>query len=270
MKFVAGVVLYNPDEKNILRIKELNNKSLFDKIFVYDNSNDSHADQFHEEEIEYITNLTNDGLAKPYNRMIDISLKENADFLCLLDQDSDYATDEIDNMFQFLRENQSAVSNSVIVAPRSYTVNVPRVKRGRSITSVDYAINSGSFLQLRLIKQAKLRYDEHIFLDGVDYEFGWQIRDLGYEISIYEDSVFEQNLGYRLNEHDGFTHHNAFRYFLIAKNRRYIYRKHCGVVKGAILAAVKNFYMFFRILRHEDDKTEKMIACIKGMTCWRV
>lgn len=270
MKFVAGVVLYNPDEKNILWIKELNNRSLFDKIFVYDNSNESHANRFCEEDIEYITNLTNDGLAKPYNRMIDISLKENADYLCLLDQDSDYAPDEIDNMIRFLAENTNELNDSIIIAPRSYAVNSPRVKRGRYLTSVDYAINSGSFLQLRLLKRTKLRYDEHIFLDGVDYEFGWQIRDVGYKTSIYEDSVFEQNLGYRTSEDDRFTHHNALRYCLIAKNRRYIYRKHCGVVKGSILATIKNIYLCGRILLHEDDKKEKMISCIKGMTCWRV
>ncbi|MGN8631789.1 glycosyltransferase [Blautia sp. HCP3S3_G3] len=270
MKFIAGIVLYNPEEKNLLWIKELNYKTIFDKILIYDNSKDNHVGFFSSEKITYITNQTNDGLSKPYNRMIEISINENADYLCLLDQDSDYSPEEINNMILFLRENTNSVSDSVIIAPRSYAVNTPRVERGNYLTSVDYAINSGSFLQLRLIKKTELRYDEHIFLDGVDFEFGWQIRDLGYKISIYEDSVYEQNLGYKLGEDDRFTHHNAFRYYLITKNRRYIYRKHCGIVKGSMFAAIKNIFLCGRILWHEDNKIEKMISCIKGMTCWRV
>lgn len=269
MKVVVGVVLYNPNEKNVRWIRKLNKESLFSKLLVYDNSNENHENCFDNQDIVYITTLKNEGLSKPYNQMIDIALQEGADFLCLLDQDSDYEIDEIAKMIRFLELKPTEIQDSIIIAPRSYAVNSPRVTRGNYLTTVEFAINSGSFLQLELIKKAQLRYDEQIFLDGVDYEFGWQIIDAGYKTKIFEDSVLEQNLGYTLSEDDRFTHHSAFRYYLIAKNRRYIYRKHKGPVRGEVLAMLKNIYLCARILRHEDERREKLIACIKGMICRR-
>lgn len=265
MKFYAGVVLYNPNKKNIEWVRSIRDSGLFSDVLIYDNSLISHAGDFIDAGNSYISNLSNDGLSKAYNSMIEKAILEKADFLCLLDQDSDYVPEEIEKMISFLDTCFDKINDSVIIAPRSYTANSKRVSRGDYITEVDFAINSGSFLQLRIIATTGLRYDEEIFLDGVDYEFGMQIKEAGYRTIVYENSVLEQNLGYQIKDDDHFTHHGEKRYYLISHNRKYIFRKHKGVLKGTLEAMLYNFVLCFKIIAFEDEKIKKLFSCIKGM-----
>ena len=265
MKVIAGVVLFNPQKENIIWIKTLVEGKIFDKFIIFDNSTTSHENLFDDTKIQYIFNGSNDGLSKPYNIMIDLALDDSADFLCLLDQDSDYSITEINNMILFLQTEPSDLNDAIIGAPRSYVITSKRVNRREQLTTVDFAINSGSFLQLKLIRNTGLRYDEQVFLDGVDYEFGWQISKAGFKTKIYENSILEQNLGYCNEQDNRFTHHAAFRYFLIAKNRKYIYRKHKGLCKGFLIASLKNIYLCGKIIIYEDEKWAKLVSCVKGM-----
>lgn len=263
MKYCLGIVLYNPREESLERIRKYNRSVLFSKIIIYDNSLVSHKEIL-PPNIIFLRTGKNDGLSKPYNDMIKLAIEADMDYLCLLDQDSDYCILEIEKMIKFLDSCPSTSLHAAVLAPRTYKVGSKRVDRSESITSVKYAINSGSFLNLKIINHLNLRYDERVYIDGVDYDFGWQIRAAGYKSLIYENSVFEQSLGYS-SGNSRFSHHSSVRYYLIAHNRKYIYTKHIGFFLGGSIALLKNLLLIIKILLYEDQKRIKVRYCFKGI-----
>lgn len=263
MKVYAGIVLYNPQKGDLDNILKIIKNGIFNKIIIYDNSEVSINLFLNNLNVEYIFNGKNDGLAIPYNKMLKKTIEEKADFLCLLDQDSNYDKNEIEKMLIFLSNNQEKIKSSAIVAPRSYFERAKHIERCEKLTPVKFAINSGSFLNISIIQKYCLFYDENIFLDGVDYEYGLQIRKKGLKTLIYENSVLEQKLGYN-SKGSKFTKHSANRYYYIAHNRKFIYQKYNGRL-GILLANLKNLFLLLKILIYEEEKNKKIKSCLKGI-----
>ena len=260
-----GIVFYNPTQTDIARVNKYATCNLFAGIYVYDNSSSSHQKKL-SPLVHYIHCAKNQGLSIPYNRMIEQSIENGSDYLCLLDQDSDFPLKEIKKIVEAIEKHNEGLTNTAIIAPRIYTRasiknrNLPRPV----FTTVSMAINSGSFLNMNYIKKHQLRYDENIFLDGVDYDFCWTISEKKCEVKIYEGSTFVQNLGYEIAKHPTFNAHSSIRYYYIAHNRKYVYRKHFGWRRGTYKMMRRNLSTFIRILRYEENRLSKAIALLRG------
>lgn len=262
MEFAIGYVLYNPTKKQINTINSIAQSQLYKTVLVYDNSSETHADLL-DANVIYYTNLNNDGLPKAYNHFLDIVEEENIDYICLMDQDSSYPIQEMKNMMEFLA--CESMDNVLVIGPRSYAAVSVKVPRAKKISCADYIINSGSFINLRLTKEYKLRYDEKIFLDRVDYDFCMNAHRLGLDVNIYEDSVLIQELGYSKKVLGKmYCRHAAIRYYYIIKARNYTNVKYKGRFFGHIISLIQNVWTMLNVLIYEDNKLKKLCSCIRA------
>ena len=259
-----GVVLYNPSLEELIKIEDYAYSQLFDQIYIYDNSPERIDYSFNSPICQYKFQNENRGLAKPYNEMILIAEDEGYDYLCIMDQDSSFIIDEI----RKLQDAINLYSDTSTIAAFCPTI----LKKGfedfahQSVwKEVAWSINSGTFLNIKCLSIDKLKYDEKIFLDGLDYDFCMTARNKGCSIMQYSGSILVQSFGYQIKEKQSFTYHSAFRYYLIAHNRKYIYKKHFGKILGLCYAQVKNIVLSFRILFNEEDKLNKFLSCCKGI-----
>lgn len=265
MKFSICIVLYNPTEKDLLQIRRYSEMNIFEKIFIFDNSVTMLQD-LHLPHTEYIFLNGNYGLSIPYNILIEKEIGKR-DFLSIMDQDSMFDFDNISILIKYIENNANDLSNVAIIGPeilKSCNNNKNQFNQLPCCHEVAWTINSGSFLNLKVFADYGLRYDEKIFLDGVDYEMGLQCKKHNLKILVLSESKLIQNFGYSSKKNARFQKHAPFRYYLISKNRKYIYIKYYGFI-GLVFAQLKNINLLFKIIRHEDSKIEKIKSCIKGI-----
>ncbi|TXT18485.1 MAG: hypothetical protein FD133_847 [Erysipelotrichaceae bacterium] len=131
--------------------------------------------------IRYISKGKNLGLSKAYNLGLDMIL-ENPDFgnwMITLDQDTHLPFDYLDEVLKISQctphedvycPNVISAQGEIspIILRRDYTANF-------HMSGIEYlgCINSGLMWSVGLVKS--LRYDEHIFLDMVDYDIFMQL-----------------------------------------------------------------------------------------------
>ena len=257
MIYNLGIVLYKPTNEIIKKVNAICSYSVWDKVFVYVNSKVDESSLIQSATI--LGECENHGLSKPYNCFINLS--NNADYLCVMDQDSIFEEQEIMNIVSFINKSDN-LQKVGIVAPRSFAAVSKDVQRGDRTSFAKYVINSGSFINLDFVRRNNLRYDEKIFLDGLDYDFCWQIRKVGGAIVIYENSVLLQDLGTTTSKRK--CNHSPIRFFYMASSRRYTYQKFKGKIVGWIISFMKTISNVFKIVFYEDSKLAKIKHCFKG------
>lgn len=257
--FNLGVVVYCPTEEQLDRISYYSKSGFWNKIIVINNTPDSSL-SFDDNKIVLINNRKNLGLSKPYNMFI--SMSKDADYLCLMDQDSIYSDSETKNMIDFINNSDDALSNTCIIAPRSYASVSKKVLREKKLTKTDFVINSGSFLNIKILREKNIQYDENIFLDYLDYDFCYTIKKMGLDIFIYEDSVLYQSLGYEDNGKH--ANHSPIRFYYACSARKYSLIKNHGHFIGVLLSFFKVCKNIVYIVVNEDSKRLKIKNCLKA------
>lgn len=266
MRFFIGYVLYKPDAEQIERINAVTGEHVFEKTLVFDNSDVSHEDAL-DDEIEYMTELKNDGLSTRYNRFLALAKEQGADYLCIMDQDSDYPVEEMRNMTEFLSTHD--MSGVAIVAPRIYAqlnADKENAARSDSLTDVDdFVLNSGSFINMAEVAEHDLSYDENIFLDMNDREFCWAAKKKGLSIKIYENSLMWQLVGI-VTERKGkkVMTRSPERYFYVMNGRKYLYQKYKGKFVGTMRSFFRTIGSIGKIILHDDHKFKKIKYCLRG------
>ncbi len=263
-KFCIGIVLYNPTPQDLKRLEQYITCGLFEEVLVYDNSSMSHQARI-PIGIKYVCFGKNQALAIPYNKMISHCLAKHYDYLCLMDQDSNYPLEEIKKLIDFMNAHSKDLKNTAIIAPRVYTrSDKPKRPRTSTLTLAKWVINSGSFLNLVFLKEKNLFYDEKIFLDALDFDFCWCVHEKGGAVQIYEDSVFTQNMGQTVKG-SFFRGHAPTRYYTIVHNKKHIHRKHLGYLLGSAVAIIKTGSTISKVLLYEENKWPKLKNCLKGL-----
>lgn len=263
-KFCMGVVVYNPTITELENIEAYAGSGLFDLIMIYDNSPEKIGYSFKHPICRCKFQNENSGLAKPYNEMIVTAEQNGFDYLCIMDQDSSYNQDEI-------RRMQNAIniyadpSNVAAFCPVVLKKGFEDYERKKEWIEAEWCINSGTFLNISFLNSRHIKYDEAVFLDGLDYDFCWTVREQKGSIMQYRDSLMIQTFGYTTNDKQSVSHYSALRYYLITHNRKYIFKKHFGVMRGLLHAQIKNIILSLKVLFYEDNKLEKFIACYKGI-----
>lgn len=261
-KYSLGVVFYKPKEEQISNVLKYTKYPWFRAIFVFDNSPQEISNMDFPEKVSYHFMGGNCGLSVPYNKMIVEAIAAKDDFLCLMDQDSCFEENEMRKIVDYIESyDNKKLDNVALVCPFIET-EYRRNNTTKDEEYINWAINSGSFLNLEVIDKNKIHYDENIFLDGVDYEFCWNIRKKKKKILRLNTSSMFQSFGY-LSGNRHFSHHDAPRYYNIAHNRKYIFQKYYGIV-GYFFAILINMRLACRIILHEDNKKQKVWACVKG------
>ena len=148
----------------------------------------------------YLSNGENLGLGKALNRVAELAVNKGADFLVLLDQDTNLPNDYKEKMVK----NYFELSNKEIeigcIGPIYYDLNskkqeIPRRKTKISEKNyqVESIITSGMFISKKIFKSNKL--SEKIFLDYVDWEYCWRLGFQGKKVILNAEVIIEHSLG---------------------------------------------------------------------------
>lgn len=254
MKFAAGITFYHPTTENINRISTYAEN--FDIVFIYDNSSEniSYIDEIRlYKNIIYFYNQRNDGLPVAFNKILIECYNENIDFLCTLDQDSNLLANDIEEMKNAIEKNNSEniaiyAINPVDYGEKTFT-NV-----SNKMVEVDWAICSGSFLNLKIIKKLNIWYDENYFIDRFDADFCKQITLKNKKIILFNDIQMEHSCG------DINHKHSVLRNYYIFRNRYYYNSKYFNEFNSKIRTLLQDFKQIFYILYTKDNKNENIQA----------
>ena len=260
MLFAAGITLYNPSEKQIENA--LGYSDYFDRIFLFDNSDDGICRKGKMDAIDkvvYLDGNGNNGLPYAFNRILEKCV--GYDFLCTLDQDSLFSGPDIEHIKKYI-ENKIDIKKCGIISPyvdygiRTYTLS-------ESIESKKWVITSGSFVNLNIIRKEELSYDENYFIDKFEIDLCQQLIVKDYEVLMYYGSVLHQELG----DSNGHTHtnHSPLRHYYLFRNRFYFNKKWYKGIKRIFLNVAQTIRHLCLILLYENDKTRKIYQFVEAI-----
>ncbi len=199
MTFAAAVVVYNMfcgDSPTCKALETLNDPSL--SVLIYDNSTSDCGNRAYclEKGWVYLGGNGNAGISKAYNACVDYLTSHNgADMLCLFDDDTHIDAAYFTALQQACENAQEKIFVPLIYAAGNL-MSPCLMDKGHRITpfadgqeALSYNGNSlsaiNSCMALRTELFADFRYDENIFLDGVDHNFVLQMRQKGEKIRVF-------------------------------------------------------------------------------------
>ena len=272
-KVIAGIVTYNPE---IARLKS-NLESVrlqIEKIIVIDNGS-GNVEEIEElinginSNIELVKWEKNKGIAFALKVIMDYSKKEQAEWVLTLDQDSIVQEGLIAEYLKYA--NQQECSNvgmfTCLIKDRNFSDPKHEVQRG-NLQKVDCCITSGAFCSVEKYKHIN-GYDVSFFIDCVDFDICYQLRDAGFDICRINYLGLIHEVGHGENRHFFLKkiviyHHNEKRIYTLSRNMMYLWRKHPKIF-GVHRLIKKYLALFTRIVVYEDHKRAKLRAFQKGV-----
>ena len=274
MKILIGIVLYNPDinilKKNIDAVAEQKCKA--DKIvYIVDNASDNQVEIYElleaYNDCMYFRNSKNKGIAAALNQIMNFGVKNNADWVLTLDQDSIIPFDMLSKYEEFISTCDDIRIG--MVSPYVHDRNVSEKNtEKRKVVRVDKCITSGCMLKTSVWKLVG-KYDEWFFIDYVDFEMCAKLKLNDYSMYRLNDVIMSHSIGEAI-EHKllGFviksTNHSPFRHYYYSRNLIYFAKKYGYLYPN---------YNYFKIwileficaLFYEDNKQKNISAMICGV-----
>lgn len=193
--FAAVVVTYNVECENSATCSALAKINGL-KVVVYDNSTVANRNE------EFCKNHGwiflggggNVGLSKAYNAAIEKLLKDGFDgYVCIFDDDTNITSDYFEALSKAKTESNANIfvplvySGEKLISPcllnENYRVElIETEEKALSVGGIS-AINSGMAVNISLF--GNYRYDENIFLDGIDHNFVLDMRKKGEHIKVF-------------------------------------------------------------------------------------
>ena len=252
MRYAAAITLYNPKPDVIDNL--IIYTDCFSLVVVNDNSRDNSAyvDRLKKiPSILYIWDGNNWGLPVAFNRSMNICANKDIDFICTLDQDSRLSPMAIRLMKQFLEKQRDSDVALVAPCPVGTESSEKRKMEIERTMDVTWAICSGCFINIKLIKEKRISYDEAYFIDRFDADFGKQIHRHGLRqlllIGVTMPHVWGDSAG-----------HSALRHYYMFRNRLYYNDKYYSKEIALFRTVLQTVRHCWRIMRHEKDCCRKI------------
>lgn len=260
---LCGVVIwYNPREQELNNINSYIHK--LDKLYIVDNSinNNKHLlskIKNNYNNIEYISNGDNLGIAKALNIGCTNAMKEGYEWILTMDQDSEFEENMIEKYICNI-ENMRKKDNTIVIF-------APIIGEGRNenIAYVNKVITSGNILNLKAYGIVN-GFDDDLFIDEVDHDFCFKLIEKGYKIYKFEDIRLKHKLGDSkrvkiFNRYFTTMNHNYIRKYYIVRNRCEIRKR---FPKYTADYSKSNKIDFIKVIVGEPDKLIKIRYMIKG------
>lgn len=269
MDISAGIVLFNPDIK---RLKENIDAVIIQctHLYLVDNGSGNVDEvkgllnQYNQSKISILWNRENQGIAKALNQLTSAAQKEGFDWILTLDQDSVVPSNIVGEFEKYIN-NSSVGILCPIICDRNKD---EEIKINEDCTEIDECITSGSLLNIKAWSEIG-GFDERMFIDGVDFDICYRLRQRGYKIYCIHSVVLLHELGHI--EYHRFLfwkvlvkNHSVFRKYYIARNIIYVAKKRRStllVVKG-LLQEIK---MIGIVIFYEEDKLNKIRCICRGI-----
>ncbi len=261
MHIGSCTVLYNPDNKVIYNISTYSR--CVECCVVVDNSDIKNSiSQFFKESPQYvyIDMGGNKGIAAALNKGIEQLITCGMDYALTMDQDSKFPTAEYADIQWLI--NYYSSEFSII----GLNFNHSTVKKSNTIIPVPYWITSGNFVGTRDFI-AVGGFDERLFIDYVDFEYGHKLYQHGLKIGYLEDYSLQHQIGNPIEIHLlGRTYyamnHSPIRYYYRCRNSLYLYGQDKGFFKKLFLKEI--FINIPKMLLYEKNRLSKLLMARRG------
>ena len=268
MKFCIGITFYNPEPVHVKNVESY--AETVDTVIVYDNTEEDSENHEHTERtlqkignVMYDYNKKNDGLSRAYNYFLEYSAKNDYDVLIILDQDT-----EVDsrNIIELKKKCEEYFDNqTALVAPMIHYTGSKRTIQTADV-NVDYVISSGTCINVPIIINQDLCFDENLFIDDVDVDFCMNIKKKEMRIIQCGSIVLEQQLG---NGDHRRNNHSVIRHYYMFRNDIYVAYKHYGRIVALLKSSITTVRHMFHIVLFENEKRKKIKMMIKAISDYR-
>lgn len=261
-KICAGIVTYNPEiellKKNInsiisqvdcLIVVDNGSKNIFEISCLLNNRN-----------IFLIDNKDNLGIAKALNQLCDCAFEKNFDWIITLDQDSISPSDLVCNLSKYISDKIAIIAPNIVYKNNESFSDM----RNEGVEEAEWVITSASLTNLKIWKSLG-GFDEILFIDGVDRDYGIRATKAGYKVIKCYDVKLLHELGSlkcrrRFGRTIYVTNHSALRKYYMVRNAIYLDKKHRESLAQKYI--MKNI---IKTILYEKDKIEKMDSILKGI-----
>lgn len=268
---LAGIVTYNPDIK---RLRE-NITALLKQvryIYIVDNgsNNIGEIEELIKNENIHIKKYDkNMGIAQALKEIMDYAKSANFAWVLTLDQDSITEDGLIEKYLEY--GNMPICSDvgmfTCLIKDRNFDDKKYEVQT-QDIIEVPYCITSAAFTNVEKYFKTE-GYDAGFFIDAVDFDICYSLRDKGYKICRINHTGLFHEVGHGENRRFLWKkiviyHQKAFRIYYFSRNLILMNRKHKKLYPFSHL--MKNeLALLIRILFYEDSKKEKLNSFLKGI-----
>ena len=252
------IVLFNPTRENLISIERIS--QLSSSVFIIDNSEViTNLDQLiRYENITYVWNKINLGLAKALNIGIKKCVENNnCTHIALFDQDSNPDPLMYQNMLSYLEKCDIDLA---AVGPIILDIKHPTNLKSKKVEIIDVLITSGTLFPKNIFKKVGLM-DEHLFIDYIDYEWCLRAKSKNYKIARINDAFLYHNMGdTSINIFGSFKpiHSSNVRSFYIIRNQLIFISRSYIPIKYRLIHFIK---LFYRIPGYILLSKDKLITC---------
>lgn len=268
--YCAGIVLFNPD---IERLKENINAVYHqvDKLVLVNNCSENLSDIesliSSYENIVFVNNKENGGIAKALNQIVSEADKLGFKWVMTLDQDTVCKENIIQKYHKVLSENPDESIGMISCRYDDRNVKSKLGEMGENaLEDVDFCITSCAFTNVKCVQNVG-GFDEKMFIDMVDYDICYAFRKSGYRIVKANFVGFLHEVGESaekklFGKRFVVFNHSALRKYYWARNSVYMMRKY-NLNKSS---SYKRIYKrMIDTLLFEKQKFKKLNAMRKGI-----
>ena len=255
MNLSIVVVLYNALPKDyVFDVKQYN-------VIIIDNTPNRDL-TIEGDNITYLPLNDNMGIAKALNEGFEIAKRLGSDYILTMDQDSSLPTNMIQEYMNFIEGRNEKIG---LVAPLINMYNGENKQVSDTYVKIDEAITSGSLIPLLAYNEVG-GFKEEMFIDGVDFEFCWNLKRHGYSIYQLNNVLMQHQLGdskeYSLwGKHLFYvTNHNYIRRYYMTRNSLYIRKLYSDIMPKPIVPFLPGLISLFKIIFFEKDVYRKLRA----------
>ena len=264
MEVCAGIVTYNPDIEWLREnIDSIINQTK--QIVIYDNGS-ANLKLIEQLVLKYDDSILlkgneNKGIAYALNRLCEWAIKNGYDWILTLDQDSISPRSLIENLTRYVDEHVAIVSPNIVYKNNESFAT----KKETRCEEVEWTITSASLTNLKVWKELD-GFDEWLFIDGVDYDYGIRANAEGYKVIRCFDAELLHELGNLkcvnvLGKVLYVTNHSAFRKYYMTRNTIYLRDK---LKQGQPARTIAKYVI--KVIAFEDNKMEKMASIVHGVS----
>lgn len=193
---ITIIVTYNPPWDKVLeRIKSF---SVSTAVFVSDNSDHDSSQLFDLQNVTYHFNSGNVGIAKAQNIGVEHAIQHQYEYVAFVDDDSNFSGEQIvklvDNYTLLGVTGRNIAAYCACPNEKGGLDDRIKSKLSNHIFITNNLMSSGSLTRTEVFKDVGL-FKERLFIDFVDYEWGWRALDKNYLIVIDSSVQFEHSLG---------------------------------------------------------------------------
>ena len=260
------IVLYKPDDDTIGEVSALT--AADHHVIAVSNgiSDGQRRSLMNAGLLALIDNDRNVGLARALNQGIAAALKEGADHVLLLDQDSRPSATMLTTLTAAAVAAQGAGRRLACVAPMLVDRKSPAATVGGARAPLTVA-TSGSLFARAALEAVGPMWDA-LFIDGIDHEWCFRARAAGFSIEVDPATSLLHDMGdagIRLFGRFRPVHRSPFRHYHIVRNTLWLARRRYIPWLWRTKECLKSLYRMPVYLLVSDDRRATLGALRRGM-----